>query len=203
VPSSSQVVLLDMGGVLLDLHDPRTAFGLAMQQDEFMEKWLLSPSVRKFERGCVTTSRFASEIVEEFALPYSPEEFIRRLNSWPDALFDGVPELLESIGHQHRIALLSNTNEVHWNRDDIAGRLAPLLDKVFLSHQTRHLKPERAAFEDVLQHYGVDAGDILFFDDNPINIDAARSCGMQAWLTLGFDSLARNLGQAGITQTLI
>ncbi len=202
MPSAVQVVLLDLGGVLLDLHDPVATFGLDMHRDEFLEAWLLSPSVRKFERGDMTTSQFASAIVEEFALPYAPAEFVRRFESWPDAVYEGVPELLDSIGRRRQIALLSNTNEVHWNRHDIAGRLAPHLHEVFLSYQTQHLKPEPTAFEDVLQHFAVDADKILFLDDNPLNIDAARGCGMQARLTRGFDSLTQNLNQAGITETL-
>lgn len=200
MPSAIRVVLLDMGGVLLNLHDPLATFGLNLDQHDFLETWLLSPAVRKFERGDLNTAQFAADMVEEFALPYTPAEFIRRFASWPDALYEGVPELLTSIGRHRQIALLSNTNELHWNRDDIAGQLVPLADAVFLSYQTRHLKPEPGAFEDVLQHFAVDADQILFLDDNPLNIEAAYSCGMLARLTRGFDSLVQNLGEAGISE---
>lgn len=46
MPSEVQVVLLDLGGVLLNLHDPLTTFGLDMHDDDFIETWLLSPSSR-------------------------------------------------------------------------------------------------------------------------------------------------------------
>ncbi len=201
MPSAVKVVLLDLGGVLLNLNDPVATFGLELHQDDFLETWLLSPSVRKFERGDINTSKFAADMVAEFTLPYTPAEFLRRFESWPDALYDGVPELLKSIGRRYQVALLSNTNEVHWNRDDIAGQLVPLLHAVFLSYQTRHLKPEPGAFEDVLQHFGIEADKFLFLDDNPLNIAAARKCGMRARLTNGFESLIQNLSQAGITKT--
>lgn len=168
--SALKVILLDLGGVLLNLHDPLATFGLELHPDDFLETWLLSPSVRKFERGDINTPQFASDMVAEFALPYTPAEFVRRFESWPDALYEGVPDLLESIGRSHQVALLSNTNEAHWNRDDIAGQLAPLMHAVFLSYQTRYLKPEPGAFEDVLEHFGVAADKILFLDDNPLNI---------------------------------
>ena len=202
MPPAVQVVLLDLGGVLLNLHDPLVTFGLELRQDEFLETWLLSPSVRRFERGEIGISQFAADMVAEFALPYTPAEFARRFESWPDALYEGVPELLESIGRRYRVALLSNTNETHWDRDDISGPLAALSHAVFLSYQTRHLKPEPDAFEDVLQHFGIAADEFLFLDDNPLNISAARKCGMQARLTNGFASLVQNLSQAGITKTL-
>ncbi len=197
--SSIEMIVLDMGGVLLELNDPLPTFGLDMDQHDFMESWLLSRSVSELERGDMNISQFASVIVEEFALPYSPAEFVRRFESWPGAIYEGVPALLESIARHHRVALLSNTSATHWNRDDIGGRLTPLFHEVFLSYRTRHLKPEPAAFEDVIQHFAIDAGKVLFLDDNPLNIEAAQACGMQARLTRGFDSLIRNLGPISST----
>lgn len=201
MPANIELVLLDMGGVLLNLRSPLATFDLDVHQDDFMETWLLSPAVRKFESGEISTTQFARSIVEEFALSYTPEEFLQRLESWPDAIYEGVPELLESIGRRHQIALLSNTNEIHWNRDDIAGRLAPLINKRFLSYETGHLKPDSSAFEDVLSHFAIDAEKILFLDDNPLNIEAAIRCGMRAKLTRGFDSLVQNLSNAGVNDT--
>ena len=51
---------------------------------------------------------------------------------------------------------------------------------VFLSHQTGVLKPDDAAFIHVLDSLGVSAEAILFFDDNPGNVSAARRMGMNA-----------------------
>ena len=201
MPTAIELVLLDMGGVLLKLRDPLATFGVELHEHDFTEAWLLSPSVREFECGQIRSTQFASDMVEEFALPYAAEEFIRRLESWPDKIYEGVPALLGSIGQHCKIALLSNTNEVHWNRDDIAGQLAPLFDQTFLSYKTGNLKPDSAAFENVLIHYAVDADKILFLDDNPLNIAAAKNCGMQAQLTRGFDSLVQNLNQAGFDDT--
>jgi len=196
--SDIQLVLLDLGGVLLGLNDPVDTFGLDLDPEEFLETWLLSPAVRKLESGRTDIEQFASDIVAEFALPYTPEEFVRRFAGWPHALFDGVPELLDTIGRSHPLAVLSNTNAIHWDRADIAQHVEPHLQAAFLSFQTGHMKPEFAAYEDVLRHFNVAAANVLFLDDNRLNIGAARQCGMQAMLTRGFDSLAENLSQAGI-----
>jgi HAD superfamily hydrolase (TIGR01509 family) len=194
-----KVVLLDLGGVLLRLHDPLDTFGIDMRPDVFLEKWLLSDAVRKLERGELTAQPFASEMVQEFALPYEPQEFLQRFERWPDALFEGVPELLKTIAANYHLALLSNTNAFHWERDDLAGQLEPLIHSLFLSYRTGLVKPEADAFNDVISKLEVAAGEVLFLDDNVLNIDAARRCGMQANLTRGFDMLTENLGQAGVT----
>ena len=193
-----QLVLLDLGGVLLGLNDPIDTFSLDLEPDEFSETWLLSPAVRRLETAQTDTEQFAIEIVTEFALPYTPAEFLRRFHRWPDALFDGVPKLLDTISRSHQLALLSNTNAIHWDRDDIAEHIEPRLHGTFLSFRTGHMKPDLAAYEDVLSHFDVDAVNVLFLDDNRLNIDAAQQCGMHAMLTRGFDSLAENLSQAGI-----
>jgi putative hydrolase of the HAD superfamily len=193
-----QLVLLDLGGVLLGLNDPVDTFSLDLEHEEFLETWLLSPAVRRLETGTIDTEQFAIEIVAEFALPYAPKEFIRRFHCWPNALFDGVPELLDTISKSHQLALLSNTNAIHWDREDIAEHIEPRLHGTFLSFQTGHMKPDLVAYEDVLHHFGVGAANVLFLDDNRLNIVAAQRCGMHAMLTRGFDSLAENLSQAGI-----
>ena len=98
MPDKIHVVLLDLGGVLLRLNDPLDTFGMDMCQDAFLEKWLLSKAVRKLERGKSTAQAFAEEMVQEFVLPYTAQEFLHRFERWPDALFDGAPELLCHIG---------------------------------------------------------------------------------------------------------
>jgi len=51
---------------------------------------------------------------------------------------------------------------------------------VFLSHQMGALKPDEAAFRYVLNNLGVEPGAILFLDDNPGNVSAARRMGINA-----------------------
>jgi HAD superfamily hydrolase (TIGR01509 family) len=200
VARSIDIVLLDLGGVLLRLHDPLDTFGIDLNQEDFLEKWLLSPAVRKLERGDIKADPFAEEIVEEFSLPYSPQEFLQRFERWPDELFDGVTDLLRTIGENFHLAILSNTNAIHWECNDIEGRLDPLVKSVFLSYRTGLVKPEPAAFQDVLSTLDVMAENVLFLDDNRLNIDAARQCGLQARLTRGFDDLKANLREAGVTR---
>jgi len=198
VTRAIQFVLLDLGGVLLRLHDPLDTFGIDMSQEDFLEKWLLSPAVRELERGKINPAPFSEEMIREFLLSYSPQEFLQRFERWPDTLFDGVLDLLKAIAKTHHLALLSNTNAIHWERDDIEGQLEPLIRDVFVSYRTGLAKPDPVAFKDVLEKLGATAEQILFLDDNRLNIEAARQCGMQARLTRGFDDLTKNLRETGV-----
>lgn len=192
------IVLLDFGGVLLRLRDPVQAFGIAEDAASFNERWLLSPAVRSLECGESSIDDFAARAVQEFELDYDTTEFLRRFENWPDVLYDGITELLDNVGARFTLALLSNTNPVHWNRADIGPILEPRFDRLFLSWQTGHVKPDPEAFDDVTNHYGVDAASIIFLDDNPLNVRAATARGLRAVLVRGGAELRSALAEAGL-----
>ncbi len=183
------VILFDLGGVLLHLRNIGSNFGLSGDKAQFLRSWLLSPAVRDFERGAIVAEEFARRLVREMALPYDWQEFLQRFDRWPESIYAGVPELLADLAARYRLALLSNTNAVHWGRDDIAGVLEPLFDGIFLSFRTRLLKPDRNSFEQIMTHYDCAANEILFLDDNPLNIGVASASGMKACLTRGMEGI--------------
>jgi putative hydrolase of the HAD superfamily len=184
-----RVLLFDLGGVLCRLNDPIETFGLQQSHAEFMQRWLMSPSVREFERGAIDAPTFAKNIVMEAKLNYGPEEFLRRFDSWPDQLFPGTLELLRQTPQRYELAVLSNTNAVHWGRDEIGGRLTAHFGKIFLSYETGLLKPDVQAYAHVAASFGCAAREILFFDDNPLNVSAALEFGCRAELIEGNDDL--------------
>ena len=46
-----KVILFDLGGVLLELRDPISTFGLDIDASEFLRTWIMSPSLRALESG--------------------------------------------------------------------------------------------------------------------------------------------------------
>jgi HAD superfamily hydrolase (TIGR01509 family) len=108
-------------------------------------------------------------------------------------LFPGVAELIGNAASQYRVALLSNTNEIHWRQVTAASRLFDEFEHVFLSYETGHYKPEPAAFHDVTEYFDCAPGDIIFLDDSAPNITAARDLGIDARLVAGVSELEREL----------
>ena len=53
-------------------------------------------------------------------------------------------------------------------------------DHLFLSFETGHMKPDNRAFRHVIDQLSRPPEQILFFDDNPHNVEAARNAGMHA-----------------------
>ena len=193
-----KVILFDLGGVLLKLNDPMEIFGVQGNINEFKERWLRSPSVRTFESGAIDTEEFAKRIVDEADLPYDWQEFIKRFHSWPGELYDETIGVLEAIPTTYSRALLSNINALHWGREAISGRLSPFLDRTFLSFETGFVKPDREAFDLVVETFQCEPGEILFFDDTPSSVYAAIEFGIQAEVAKGIDTVKNVLIERSI-----
>lgn len=185
--SRPQVVLLDLGGVLVELSGV-AEFGSMLGKSEVSEvwrTWLGSPAVRRFERGATDPDTFAQELVAELSLPIAPATFLERFATWARALYPGALTLIEQLRSQTTVACLSNTNDLHWQGPMRRFGLHGAFDQCFLSHQLGCLKPDRDVFDRVQQSLGVPAEAVLFLDDNQINVDAAREAGFDAHVAHG------------------
>jgi putative hydrolase of the HAD superfamily len=70
----------------------------------------------------------------------------------------------------------------------------------FVSHLTGKIKPDAAAFEDVIESLACSAAQVLFLDDNMLNVEAARSVGMHAARVQGPREAQRVLAEFGIIE---
>ena len=197
-----KLILFDLGGVLLRLNDPIETFGLDIEIAEFKDRWLQSPSVRKYESGGMDHKEFARNIVAEAALPYDSEEFIRRFDAWPDRLFDETLSVLQAIPAEYKRALLSNINPQHWRRGEIEGMLDGCFDQTFLSYETGLIKPDKDAFELVVKSFDCSPDEVLFFDDSQMNVEAAAEYGLHAVLAIGIDDVKETLENRRILRQL-
>jgi glucose-1-phosphatase len=118
--------------------------------------------------------------LKEMDLPVSSEEFLKEFASWPKDLFPGALQLVRRIPRKYVRATMSNTNVVHWPRLMEEMRLGDVFDYYFASHLIGRIKPDEDAFQYVIETLGRRATEILFLDDNPLNVEAAKRTGMKA-----------------------
>ena len=171
--------------------------GLDMSEEDFWEVWLGSTHVHAFETGELATPEFCRRIAVDLGQP-GGAEFETRLRRWRLRLYPGVPDLVRSIPGTIPVALLSNTNEIHWDQVASSGDLFGRFDHLFLSYETGHYKPSRVAFDQVTEHFGCQPGDVLFLDDSPHNVEAAIEIGFDAHRVRGTEEsravIERELG---------
>ncbi len=196
-----KLVLFDLGGVLWELKDPIATFGLNCGHDEFHRNWLLSPAVREFERGAITANEFACNVTKEMQLPYDAESFIERFIDWPGSAFPESIALVGRIAAHFKCAVLSNTNALHWHSFDVANVFGHRFSRYFLSYETGLLKPDPHAFTNVIEQCDCSPQQILFLDDNPLNIAAAGALGMDAVLCQTVAALANVLNSRKLLES--
>ena len=194
----SALLLFDLGGVLVE----NTTFeSLARMLPgppdpaAARRRWVASPAVRRHELGELNPLEFAAAFAEEQGIGLAPDAFLAEFATWPRGLYPGAPALLRTLRAQRRVACLSNSNAVHWQRFD---GFAEDFDVSLSSHLLGAVKPDALAYERALRACGATAGETWFFDDLPGNVEAARALGLRAFLAEGFEALPALLRQEGL-----
>ena len=144
------------------------------------------------ERGEIDVARYFASLRDELGIDIPDAAFAE---GWNAVFLDPIAPTIELV---HRLAPLvpqyvfSNTNaahHAHW-RGRYRDAFGPIR-RHFLSHEMGLRKPEPAAFERLARDLGLPPERILFFDDLPVNVAAAREVGMEGVLVRSTEDVAR------------
>ena len=195
-----KTVLFDLGGVLVEISGERhmlALLGNRMTREQMWERWLHSRAVRAHETGRISAAQFARDLVAEFDIAIPAEEFLSGFAGWLKAPFPGAQTLLDDTTQRFTTGILSNTSGVHWPIVKTMG-LHQRVHHIVASHEVGELKPDHAFFSTALRIVGSAPEEAVFFDDNQINVDSARECGMQAYRVYGTTETRNKLIELGL-----
>jgi len=92
---------------------------------------------------------------------------------------EGMAEIVNEVSGGHLTALVSNTNEIHYNLSQNRFKALRVLQKHYLSYELHVMKPDKKFYQAIVNDLGASASSMLFVDDLEENIKAAKDCGMQ------------------------
>ncbi len=120
---------------------------------------------------------------------------------WNDIFtpMDDVIELVKSLSTKHEIALLSNTNELHF--DYLYEKYSDFFKsfkKMHLSYLMNLRKPDIDIYKEVMKYHNIEPENMFFTDDNQENIDAAKKTGIKAYTFTNVMKLKQDLRDFGI-----
>ncbi|MGE4157813.1 MAG: HAD family hydrolase [Planctomycetota bacterium] len=194
---SPALVLFDLGGVLVQLGSIRDLWGSTAgdrTDEELWRVWLQSEDPAKVDSGRLPIGEFLERWHEKFH-PYPTLEELRGVyESLIRAPFPGALDLVRGLRSHTEVGCLSNMNECHWPQVQRLG-FDDVFDRVFASHLIGHAKPSDAIFEHVLAHVPHKPGEILFLDDNKLNVESAHRHGIRAEWVQGTDGAQRALSR--------
>ena len=183
-------IIFDLGGVILNLDFKKAeqAF-LDAGMHNFQELFALG-NVKSFfkdyEIGVIDDSQFIRELKTATGKEWNDEVLT---GAWNAMLGDFPKEridFLNGLKNRYRLFLFSNTNALHLKSfrktySDNFGNsiLDDHFETAYYSHEMKLRKPEKKAFEYVLEKSGLKAEETLFIDDSLANIEGAREAGLQ------------------------
>ena len=185
-------IIFDFGGVIcnIDISLTEKAF-----YDLGVKKFDKSYSTTErdnffgaFETGKITAQQFRDTLKEYIEGEVTNDDIDRVWN----VLLQDIPEkrieLLKQLRSTYRLFLLSNTNQIHYERylsdlQKIYGfsDFNELFDKAYFSHHINLRKPFPEIFEFVVNDADILASETLFIDDSPEHVEGARKVGLHAY----------------------
>lgn len=182
-------VVFDLGGVLAEFGGVARMRALSGvdSDEELWRRWLTCDWVRRFERGSCTPEEFARGVVDDWGLALDAGGFLDEFGRWLVGPLPGASDLVSAVRAHVPVACLSNTNRVHWEAGAARWPLLHEFDQTFLSFEIGLVKPDREVFDHVVSALGVPADEIVFLDDNALNVDAANDVGLRARRVVGVE----------------
>ena len=187
--SDFDTIIFDFGGVILDI-DPdlsrrRFAEMLGIENARKLEAEQLP---QLYEKGLISRAEFVSRINQIAGTQLSADEI---LSAWNAMLLNYKPARIEWIKRlhtTHRLLLLSNTNDSHFeffhNKliAEYGVTFYQLFDHVYLSHEMGMLKPSHEIYETVIAEQQLNLQRTLFIEDTARNVAGAQEVGLQTLL---------------------
>ena len=186
-------IIFDLGQVILNVNWRLTyeAFQeLGIRRiDRIFDKLHQQDVFSNLQTGKLDSRRFI-----RYLLQYLPNGATEQqvVDAWNAMLLDYPRKrlhLIHELSREFRTFLLSNTNKIHWERYHPQylqileeENLPPLFEKEYYSHEIGLAKPDTAIYKLVLNEQNLQAGETLFLDDKPENLEAAEQLNIHTQL---------------------
>ena len=197
-----ELLLFDLGGVLVEFAGPKELgqhLPWPSTPEVILKRWTECPHTDEFERGKLSPAEWAERFIRDWDVNLTPEEFLAKFTTWSRRVLPGARELLEKLRHRYRLAALSNSNELHWERNTNELRILELFEFAISSHEIGLCKPDPQIYKVALERAKVSSPDaIVFFDDLAANVNAAKSVGLRAYQVRGVDELRERILAEGL-----
>lgn len=179
-------IIFDFGAVLIPIDESLTwsAFQELGAKDKLKDQQKV---FQKYEKGEISTSEFLTSIQPFFFRKIYPPQLASAWNALLKPLPGERVNFLKRLKKNHKIFLLSNTNELHINHIKAEAGLFDYkqfisqFDHVYYSHEVGMRKPDAEIFEKVLKDNDLVAEETFYIDDGKKHIKTAKSLGIKTW----------------------
>jgi glucose-1-phosphatase len=198
-----KAIIFDLGKVIIDISVERIlafwARASGRDLEEVKDMFVFDGFHEQFERGEVSEERFRAEVSRYLGLQLSDADFDCGWCDIYNGIYEGIDDLLLELKSRYRVVALTNTNILHaraWQA--LYGETMGLFEHVFSSHEIGARKPERRAYQIVLDYLGVKPEQAVFLDDNAANVRAAEEMGISGIVVTSPMQMREELVRLGV-----
>lgn len=184
-----KAIVFDVGEVILDLDASKCIDAFKTRAgfeniEEFLDTCHQRGIFRQMEEGEINAEEFY-EVAATYCKPGTDRETI--YECFCEFLAGIDPDkikLINELSQKYDLYILSNNNPISRAYTCDLGLKNGLdfervFKKQFYSYEMKMLKPGKKIFLKALDEIGLPPEEILFVEDNPINVEAAKALGIQ------------------------
>jgi putative hydrolase of the HAD superfamily len=203
IPGSADVLLFDLGRVVLDVDFARVmhvwAGHAGCQPADLAARFIVDDSFKHHEIGKIDDTAFFQNLRHSLGISISDAQFLEGWNAIFAGEMPGIAPMLARAAARMPLYAFSNTNPphvMHFTKAyaDVLGHFR----EIYLSSSIGLRKPELEAYQHVVNAIGVPASRIVFFDDSADNIAGARAYGLTAVHVRSSEDVAGAFAALGI-----
>lgn len=182
-----KAIITDLGGVLIDVDKERTCTGFAKHSALSLAQIRkhFSPTVMKGHEielgtGKISPKRFYELVSRDLRLKGLNFNAFDKIFAGRFTRKEGTLTIVKKLSRKYPVALLSNTNEMHypyWSK--VLGGDMNLFKELILSFQVGLMKPDKEMFLAAAERLKVKPEQCVFIDDVQEYVEAARKAGMR------------------------
>jgi len=199
-----KVILFDLGNVLVDLNlkpaVARISGFCSKSQDEIIKLFLDSGITNSFEKGEFSADEFYKQAKDILDLKLGYASFV---SIWNEVFFFSLKNrslyhIANRLKENYRIAILSNTNILHYRYIKDNFPVFNIFEKVFLSFEIGAVKPDQTIYRKAIEALGVLPENIFYTDDRPELVKSASKLGIKSFTFTSVEQLISDLSSLNI-----
>jgi len=178
-----EVLVLDAGNVLMQFNKMKACERLAASSPYSPPEvqHIIAKLEKPLESGAMSESAFCNAVLHDIKSSLTVPDVMRIWGNIISPNPDIDPYVDQLIKRGVRIAILSNTNGIHWPYImdvPVFQQLQHYGAPFILSHEVKACKPDRRIFDVALERCKIEADQALYIDDITKYVEVARSLGM-------------------------
>lgn len=163
-----KLILFDFYGVFL----PDT-FSEWLRANGLIREGVFADLIAKLDKAEINETTFLDELSTQLGRIVTANELVDQTGQLDDA----IVTLARELKRDYTVCLLSNASIKLRIKLKNLG-IDTLFDTIIISSEVGCAKPDDSIFQKAINQLGVDASEILFIDDNPLNTSAASRNGI-------------------------